>query len=410
MRCQRRRLLRLSAALAAAPFAMAGRRPAVAVVGGGLGGLAAARLLKREMPQADVTLVERQPHYLSAPHSNFALIGAWPETRLRYGYGAAAAGGIKVVHASAVRVAADRVQLADGSVLRCDRAVVAPGIGFKQPHGDVPLPHGYLGDVGELRRQLAAMPDSGVFIIVPPPAPYRCSPAPYDRAGMVAHYMQRRHPRGKVLILDSKEQFAQQTLFSDAWDAHYRDRIEWLSAEGGGAVVEIDARRRAVHTEFGEERGDVINYIPPQQAAAVAFSSGLADASGWCPVAPATMESAQQPGVYVIGDAAALAPAPKTGSCAISQAAVAAAAIARELSGREAAIPDSIGSICFSHIAPEIAFAEHGRYRLAGKVEPIRVTLTARGAPPAELRQVAAKSVEWQRDTVAALFGGGAWR
>ncbi len=41
-----------------------------------------------------------------------------------------------------------------------------------------------------LRRQLEAMPDGGVFAITIPLAPYRCPPAPYERACQVALYFQ----------------------------------------------------------------------------------------------------------------------------------------------------------------------------------------------------------------------------
>ncbi len=57
-----------------------------------------------------------------------------------------------------------------------------------------------------------------------------------------------------------------------------------------------------LNTEFGWEEGDVINYIPAQYAGAVARKSGLADASGWCPVNQNTFESTLVPNVHVIVD------------------------------------------------------------------------------------------------------------
>ena len=47
------------------------------------------------------------------------------------------------------------------------------------------------------------MPDGGVFTIVVPPQPYRCPPAPYERACQVAFYLKTHKPRSKVIVLDA---------------------------------------------------------------------------------------------------------------------------------------------------------------------------------------------------------------
>lgn len=418
---QRRRLLRgiaaaplLAASIASTVSAAALRVARVVVVGGGFGGLAAAHALRRHLPTAHITLVERRRRYGVAAFSNLAVVGAWPAARLQHAYTAAAAASEITMHYGEVqRVEENRLRLADGSVLPFDRAILAPGAEFDYTQvagADAVavaqrMPHAYDGgaQVSLLQRQLAAMPSDGVLMILPPPAPYSCSPAPYDRAGLIAHYMEREKPRGKVLILDQKEQFAQQTLFSDYWNAHYRGRIEWLSAQGGGALERIDAAAGVVHTEFGAEHADVVNYIPPQRAAALVRASGLADASGWCPVHAQTMESTQLRGVYVVGDAAALAPAPKTGSCAMSQGKLAAAALARSLSDA-VTVPDGLQSECFSHIAPHLAFSERSTYHLADGVQVAQLHLTARHTPPAQLEQIARRGVKWHSATMHELF------
>ncbi len=43
-----------------------------------------------------------------------------------------------------------------------------------------------------LRRQIESMPDGGVFAMFIPKAPYRCPPGPYERACVVASYLQDR--------------------------------------------------------------------------------------------------------------------------------------------------------------------------------------------------------------------------
>jgi hypothetical protein len=48
------------------------------------------------------------------------------------------------------------------------------------------------------------MEDGGLFVLVVPPDPIRCPPAPYERASLVASYFRRSKPKSKILILDAK--------------------------------------------------------------------------------------------------------------------------------------------------------------------------------------------------------------
>ena len=398
--------------MSALPLQAAAAKAVVVVVGGGFAGVSAARLLKRLLPAARIVLIEKDPVYHSAPYSNFVLTGLWPSADLHRDYRVLAQEGIEMISVAAVRVDNRAVVLANGNRLSFDRVVVAPGIDFdyNQLPGASPesMPHAYQGgaQVDTLRRQLMQMPDNGTVIIIPPVSPYRCSPAPYDRAGMVAHYLERHKPQAKILLLDQKEQFAQQTLFANGWERYYRGRIEWRSAEAGGAVERLDVARRVVYTEFGEEYGDVINYIPPQRAAGVAVASDLTDASGWCPVEPFTMESRRRKGVYVIGDAATVTPAPKTASCAVSQAETAARAIAAELGNGVNTAGGQLQSVCFSHIAPDIAFSETGDYQTSVEAVSVRqVILTSAKAGEQELNKIAAAGIGWNNKILRQVFG-----
>ena len=62
------------------------------------------------------------------------------------------------------------------------------------------------------------------------------------------------------------------------------DMIEWRAGSAGGRVEAVDPVSMTVRTAFGDEHGDVINFIPPQRAGAIARSAGLTDGTGWCPV------------------------------------------------------------------------------------------------------------------------------
>ena len=104
----------------------------VVVVGGGYGGSTAARYLKMWGGNIDVTMVERDPTFISCPISNLVLGGYKKIADVSRGYGGLSAMGVKVVqgNVTAVDPVAKKVRLANGSELSYDRLVLSPGIDF----------------------------------------------------------------------------------------------------------------------------------------------------------------------------------------------------------------------------------------------------------------------------------------
>ena len=111
--------------------------------------------------------------------------------------------------------------------------------------------------------------------------------------------------------------------------------IEWVSGAKGGKVSALNARTRTLSAEVEDIKGDVVNIIPPQKAGKIAFTAGLTDKSGWCPVNHQTFESKIHKNIYVIGDSAIQSPLPKSGYTANSEAKVCAAAVVASLNGQD---------------------------------------------------------------------------
>ncbi len=345
-----------------APNIARGAAGKVVVVGGGFGGATAAKYLRRFDPALEVTLIEPAKSFVTCPFSNTVIGGMNPISRITHGYDGLRGHGVQVVHdmASAIDAEKREVRLAGGSTVAYDRVIVSPGIGFKW--GEIEgadqsiegkLPHAWKAgsQTTLLRQQLEAMPDGGVFVISPPDNPFRCPPGPGERISLVAHYFKNHKPRSKILVLDPKEKFSKQGLFKQGWAKLYPEMIEYRNLDNDGRVVRVDAANMTLHTDFGEEKGDVINFIPPQRAGEIAQTAGLADASGWCPVEQATFESTQAAGVHVIGDAAIASPMPKSGFAASTQAKVCAEAIVAILGNRDPASPKFVNT-CYSLVAP----------------------------------------------------------
>ena len=350
----------------------------VVVVGGGFGGATAAKYLRIIDPHLQVTLVEPKRSYFTCPFSNLLLGGLKTKGELTHRYEKLQRKyGINLVHVSAARidVSSKTVLLQDGKSLPYDRAIVAPGVDMRfdqiENYGvdDIKnIPHAWKGEAPTLllRQQLEAMSDGGKVLICPPALPYRCPPGPYERASLIAHYLKRHKPRSKILIFDAKEQFPKQALFSAGWEQLYGHMIEWFNGSAGGLILQVDAKGMAVETEFGREKGDVINVIPAQWAGQIARDSRLADKSGWCPVDQLTFESTIQKGIHVIGDSAIAGAMPKSGFSASNQAKIAAAAVIDLLNDKEPK-PASMANTCYSFLSPDYAISVAAVYKLSGR-------------------------------------------
>ena len=401
------------------PSLVFGASKKVVVVGGGFGGATAAKYLRKLDSSIDVTLVEPNPTYYTCPFSNTVLGGIKDMSEIAHGYGAMKnKHGVRVIHAKAKNVNSNSktVTLDNGRKLDFDRAIVSPGVdlrfdsmeGYSQTATDK-MPHSWKAgpQTALLRRQLENMRNGGTVLICPPGNPFRCPPGPYERTSLIAHYLKTHKPKSKIIILDAKEKFSKQSLFMSGWDLHYGDLIEWRAGTAGGKISRVDPQNMQVETEFGMEKGDVINFIPAQHAGKVARDSGLTNKKGWCPVNQVTFESTLQPGIHVIGDASIAGKMPKSGFSANSQGKVAAAAIVSELAGQEPIEP-SYANTCYSLITPEHGISVAKVYKISDKKTIVGVKgsggVSPKNEDPIVRRQEAIYTQGWYDAIVQDMF------
>jgi sulfide dehydrogenase [flavocytochrome c] flavoprotein subunit len=420
-RISRRSFLKLGALLSLSACHSPGKNQGTAnarvvVVGGGYGGAATARTLRLLDPNIQVTLVDRNPVYLSCPGSNEVLAGWRGLDELQIDYtGLQQRSGIEIVAAEAMRIDVKNraLILKDNARIYYDRLVVAPGIDFRWDAiagydlaAGTRVAHAWKAGPQTLmlRDQLLAMPDGGTVMLTVPAAPYRCPPGPYERASLIAHYLKRYKPRSKIVILDAKTQFSKQALFFEGWKTLYPGMIEWLSSESEGLIEHVNVDSLTITTHFNEHRADVLNVIPPQKAGRFAEENGLTDESGWCPVDIGSFESTLQAHVHVIGDACIAFPMPKSAFAANSQAKVCAHAIVDLLNDRPPS-PPSLINHCYSFLAPDYAISITGVYARAATDK--RLIATAAGETPMDADRAleAHYAKNWQQHIRKDSFG-----
>ena len=425
----RRHFIQLSTGIAVAsaigfPLIVQGAKKQVVVIGGGAGGATAAKFIAKADASIEVTLIEANKEYHTCFMSNEVLGGEREINSLKFGYEGLAKHGVKVIHSkvTGINPTAKKVTTEAGD-LSYDSLIVSPGVEMKwgaikgYDEGVIEkIPHAWKAGPQTvlLKKQLEAMKNGGVVIIASPPNPYRCPPGPYERASQIAHYLKQHKPKSKVIILDAKDNFSKQPLFTQAWKELYgfetdNSMIEWIPASKEGKVVRVDAKKMAVYSgEMEDEhKAAVINIIPPQTAGKIAIDADLADESGWCPVDKKTFASKKHKDIYIIGDACDATKMPKSGYAANSQAKVCALAVVAALQGKEVGTPSYVNT-CYSLVAPEYGISVADVYHLEGEViTPVKGAggVSAQDAPAEYRKREAVYAHSWFKNITQDMFG-----
>lgn len=424
MRIDRRSLLKGTMAMGGAlslgaPSVLGQAKPRVVVVGGGAGGATAAKYIAKDAAGGiDVVMVEPAKQFVTCFHSNLYLGGYKPLSGITQSYEKLASSyGVKLAHQVAVSIDREKreVRLADGVTLPYDRLVLSPGIdlkydsvpGWGQEHEEA-MPHAWkAGRQTEiLKARLDAVPDGGVIVVLAPPNPYRCPPGPYERVSVMAHVLKASgRGRCKIIILDPKDSFSKQALFQEGWEKHYPNMIDWISAKIYEQIKSVDPKTNAVTTGFESYNAALVNVIPAQTAGKIAIAAGLANDNGFCPIDPASMRSAKDANIYIVGDASIAGDMPKSAFAANSQAKVAAMMVRGELL-KSPTFPARYANTCWSIIETDDVVKVGGRYEAKdGKIAATETFISKTGEDAAVRKAGQDENLGWYSSMTADTFG-----
>jgi len=359
-----------------------GRR--VVIVGGGWGGLAAARHLREAAPELEVVLLERNAAFHMAPLGNKWLVGLAEDAAVAHDYRRAADRfGYTFVQAAVEAVERDRrrVVTAQGS-LSYDWLILAAGIryDFSAWYGDdraaiahtlrhYPCAFVAGDELPALKKKLATFAGGDLLLTIPP-APYRCPPAPYERACLLAWQLQQRGVRGRLVVLDAGPGVLG---FPRVFAEHFAEHIVYRP---NVRLTRVDPYARIVATEFEEFRFDDAILMPPQQAADIVWQAGLigrdeaGKPTGWADPHPVLLNARDDERVLLIGDLMGrVSPLfghyTKTGQTAAGLGRIAASVVAARARGREPErrVPDSVCHVT-SRVEPRELIRVETQYRL----------------------------------------------
>lgn len=335
---------RPSVTRSAAPRVVGAARRAV-VLGGGIGGLVAARELRRRLPAGhEVVLVDREPEHVFQPSLLWQMVGdrhvsqfTRPLERLRRK-------GIEFRNAEVEALDLENaIVVTSVGELDYDSLVVSLGAelapetvrGLDEmaynlftPEGCARI-HAALGDFTE-----------GVIGILVPSLPYKCPAAPYEAAFLAEAFVRGKGARRNVEI----HLFTPEHTPMPVTPAALGDSIADMLAARGIHYHPLftfqelrPASREVVASDGQSHRVDLLMVVPPHRAPAVVRSSPLLGVSGFAHVDPRTLQTGFD-GVFAIGDVATVKlpngkALPKAGVFAHSQAKVVARRIAEATDG-----------------------------------------------------------------------------
>jgi NADPH-dependent 2,4-dienoyl-CoA reductase/sulfur reductase-like enzyme len=370
----------------------------VIVIGGGWGGATAAKYIRLTDPSIEVTLLEPNKEFISCPFSNLVLAGVESLKNLTLSYAGLKRHGVRVRHETAAAIDPDKRRVRVGKdELEYDRLVASPGIDFQwdQVEGLTEaretVLHAWKAGPQTLRlaRQLQAMNDGGVVVMTVPPVAYRCPPGPYERACMIAWYLQTKKPKAKLIMLDANKDVVSKTAVFKAIFKEYPN-LEYRPSQ---KLEKIDMTAKEVTTEIGDKvKYDVINVIPPQRAAAIVAEADLVgEDKRWCEVDHITYESIKHKNIHIIGDSSIGLPVPKSGNVANAMGKICATAVVHLLNGKE---PPAIapGNTCYSWVNNREAIAVVNAY----KIDNRKVVQIEQKVTPGKSVATAQNSLGWR--------------
>jgi sulfide:quinone oxidoreductase len=328
-----RRALLGAASLAAlagtAPAAQARLKTAahIVIAGSGLGGLAVANRLARELEGARITIIDRKEEHNYQPGYTLVASGVWPVEKVRDRNADFMPAGVNWVKdmVSGFDPAANTVLTAGGERIRYDFLVVATGVqlDYAQIEGmDVAaigregLASVYPGPQAA-QATWAAMQTfaerGGQALMTLPATPLKCAGAPLKMTFMLRDRLQRAGTAGK-----SQVQFmsALGTVFgvpkvNDNVLARWKDLGIGVEFSHKLTAVDIGARRATFTTPEGEKVEkpyDFLHVVPPMRApdavktSPLAWQAGPMAAGGWLEVDKATLQHRRFANVFGIGD------------------------------------------------------------------------------------------------------------
>ena len=285
---------------------MAGRK--IVIIGGGFGGVAAARAARAMLGlEHDVLLLDRDRRTYLCGSFPLLIVGERQAAKVSRSLGSLANRGVRYLQAEIEAIDTDaRTVKSSAGTLDYDYLVVAPGAGYDWdavPGASKAYSFYDLVAARRLRRKLATFRRGRVVVAVAS-VPYKCPPAPFEAAMVLDWHFQRVGVRHAIDIhVFTPEPMPLMVAGPEAAGRLVRTmERRGIEVHTDAAVVQVSPDGRQASFSNGQAMdADLAITVPTHRAPQLVESAGLTGPSGWVHVTPETLATDRQ-GVYAIGD------------------------------------------------------------------------------------------------------------
>lgn len=316
------------------------------VLGAGLGGLVAAETLRKRLPASDrVVAVERAASLFFPPSLLWLMVGERQAADFTRSLDSLAGRGIELRRGSVTRIdPRQRTAEIDGKPIAADALIIALGADYAPEAipglAEAGLNLYTLAGATAIRDTLAGFTGGRIVVLTGAPM-YKCPAAPYEAALLVDAWLRKHGLRDRASIEFFAAEPRPMFVAGPELGAAVRGMIEarGIAYHPEHQVTAIDpATRRIAFVNGVSAQFDLLLYVPPHRAPAVAREAGLTNEAGWIPVDRQTLQT-QFEGVFAIGDITSIPlkmgrPLPKAGVFAHRQAKVVANNIVHAWTGK----------------------------------------------------------------------------
>jgi sulfide:quinone oxidoreductase len=318
----------------------------ILVLGGGVGGVAAAVELRNKLPREHrIVLVEREERHVFAPSLLWLMTGRRSADEISRPLDHLRKKGIEVVQGEIERVdpVAREIEVG-GTTLGGDYLIISLGAELAPDliPGLAEAGHDFYDLKGAegLRDAIRDFRSGRLVVLTATPA-YKCPAAPYEAAMLLEYDCRKRKVRDTVQIDLYAAEPGPMGVAGPEVSKAVRSMVEQKGIgyhpEHQVTVIDPGARRIAFANGARAEY-DLLAYVPPHRAPRVVRAAGLAGETGWISVDRQTLETSFER-VWAIGDVTGIPlklgkPLPKAGVFAHAEAEVVAANVARAITGK----------------------------------------------------------------------------
>ena len=281
----------------------------VVVLGGGIGGITAARALRKRLAAKHrVVVIDRARDLLFQPSLLWLNIGKRQAKAIQRPRSRLERRGIEVRYGEVEKIdAAARQVTVGGETIDADYLVVSLGVDLV-PEAIPGLQEGghnfyTLAGAEGLRDALPTMKRGRIAFLTAAPA-YKCPAAPYEAALLVDYYLRKAKVRDDVTIdfyaAEPTPLFVAGPHWGDAVRKMYAMRN--ITLHSSHQIKSVDAATKRLDFADGTSAEyDLLAYVPLHRPSLAVRESALASDNGWIIVDRNTLET-KFPGVYAIGD------------------------------------------------------------------------------------------------------------